>query len=129
MSTSAKRVIERATIAAHPDGSLRLAVVADTHSSPHPAIGTRLAALAPDAIRHAGDSGDLGVLDRLGAIAPVFAVRGNIDGAREDVAEVMTLDVTTANADRVLLRILMLHIAVYGPKLRGDVARLARSED
>ena len=33
----------------------RLAVVADTHSAPHPAVAGHLAALGPDAILHGGD--------------------------------------------------------------------------
>src|SRR3954465_8553218 len=61
------------------DGTLRLAVVADTHSQPHPQAADPLAARAPDAILHAGDIGDLGVLDQLARIAPVHAIRGNID--------------------------------------------------
>ena len=68
---------------------MRLAVVADTHSHPHAKTAERLLALAPDAILHAGDIGDLAVLDDLAAIAPVIAVRGNIDGrgnALPDVA-------------------------------------------
>src|SRR5205823_15131815 len=32
-----------------------------------------------DLIIHAGDIGDAAILDRLGAIAPVVAIRGNID--------------------------------------------------
>ena len=38
----------------------------------------------------------------------------------------MTLDVR--DGDRSLLTMLLLHIAVYGPKLRADAARLARAE-
>ena len=60
-------------------GGLTLACVADTHSQPHAAIAERLAAIAPDAILHAGDIGDPAVVDQLAATAPVFAVRGNID--------------------------------------------------
>ena len=53
------------------NGSVRLAVVADTHSQPHPAMGARLAELAPNAILHAGGIGDLAVLDELAKAAPV----------------------------------------------------------
>ena len=110
-----------ATLPAHADGSLRLAEVADTHSAPHDDAAALLAARHPDAILHAGDIGDLGVLDRLGAVAPVFAVRGNIDVHAPDLPDELTLDVT--RADRVALRILLLHIGVNGPRLRADVAR------
>ncbi len=109
------------------DGSLRLAVVADTHSAPHPATAEHLRSLAPDAILHAGDIGDLAVLDGLGAIAPVFAVRGNIDVRLPGLPDQLMLDVVAGDAS--LLRILLLHIAVNGPRLRADVGRLARSRE
>jgi uncharacterized protein len=106
------------------DGTLTLAVVADTHSQPHAATASHLAALAPDAILHAGDIGDPAVIDRLAALAPVFVVRGNID-TRSTFPDVLTLDLV--GADR-RLRIYMTHIAVNGPRLRADVARMARAE-
>jgi hypothetical protein len=98
-------------------GGARYAVVADTHSQPHPATAGILRRLAPDAIVHAGDIGDLGVLEELAAIAPVFAIRGNIDA--RGLADVLVLD---AGA----LRILVVHIGVAGPRLRADAAKLAR---
>ena len=123
----AKTAEKSARIEVRDDGSLRLAVVADTHSLPHPAIAKHLGALAPDAILHAGDIGDLAVLDALRAIAPLFAVRGNIDVRAPDLPDVLTLDV--AAGDALLLRILLMHIAVDGPRLRADAARLARLRD
>ncbi len=113
-----------ARIAAH-EGLLRLAVVADTHSAPHPATTKHLRSHAPDAILHAGDIGDLAVLDELEAIAPLFAIRGNIDVRTPPLPDVLTLDVVADDA--LLLRILIIHIAVNGPKLRADAARLARA--
>jgi putative phosphoesterase len=56
-------------------------------------------------------------------VAPVFAVRGNIDTTARQLPDVLTIDI-----DDGALRILMTHIAVYGPKLRADIARLARAE-
>jgi putative phosphoesterase len=106
-------------------GALRIVAVADTHGHPHAALGTRLAELAPARILHAGDVGDLGVLSALEKYAPVTAVRGNIDG--HVLPDQVTLDVRGDGG--VLLRILLTHIAVYGPKLRADVARTARAED
>ena len=114
-------------VAVRDDGSLRLAVVADTHSAPHAATAKHLRSQSPDAILHAGDIGDLAVLDRLETIAPVFAVRGNIDVRAPGLPDVLTLDVVAGDAS--LLRILMVHIAVDGPRLRADAARLARSRD
>jgi putative phosphoesterase len=107
------------------EGALRIVAVADTHGRPHPALDARLAELAPARILHAGDVGDLGVLSDLEKHAPVTAVRGNIDGPV--LPDQVIVDVRSAGG--VLLRILLTHIAVYGPKLRADVARTARSED
>jgi putative phosphoesterase len=106
-------------------GSFRFAVVADTHSKPHPATSERLAELAPDAILHAGDIGELAVLDELSKLAPVFAVRGNID-APSEVPELRLIELISG--DVLKLRILLVHIAVYGPKLRAEVARVAVKE-
>lgn len=107
------------------DGKLRIVAVADTHSRPHRNLGRHVAALAPDRILHAGDIGDASVLCALEKLAPVTAVRGNIDS--KDEPDVVTIDVR--DGDRTALRILLTHIAVSGPKLRADVARLAKSED
>jgi uncharacterized protein len=116
--------VNKASIPVSADGSLRLAAVSDTHSRPHPATAMRLAGIAPDAILHAGDIGDLKVLDELAGIAPVYAVRGNIDSHAHDLPDTLMLDIASA----VPLRILLTHIAVYGPKLRAPVARMARTE-
>jgi putative phosphoesterase len=116
----ARLVKKSATLPIDGD-SVRLAVVADTHSQPHDKTAERLAELKPTAILHGGDIGDLRVLDDLGEIAPVYAVRGNIDTHARDLPDVLTLDVGS-------LRIFMTHIAVYGPKLRSEVARMAKAD-
>lgn len=59
-------------------------MVADSHVGEHlprmpPEVGEVLQAEAVDLILHAGDLTDLAVLDELGRIAPVVAVRGNHD--------------------------------------------------
>jgi uncharacterized protein len=112
-------LIARVAFAA-PPGS-RVAVVADTHGHPHPRAAERLAALRPVAILHGGDIGDLRVLDDLAAIAPVHAVRGNIDGRARDLPDFLTVDAGP-------LRLLLTHIAVYGPRLRAEVAKRAKDE-
>ena len=121
-ATNARRLSLR------PDGTLRLAVVADTHSQPHPDAAAQLAARTPDAILHAGDIGDLDVLAQLSRIAPVHAIRGNIDVHAPDLPDVLTLDLVRGAEDaQPLLRILVVHIGVYGPKLRAEVAAMARA--
>lgn len=118
--------LKRTALQTRPDGTFRFAVVADTHSKPHPATHERLQELAPDVILHGGDIGDLGVLDELAAVAPVHAVRGNIDVQAREVPDVMIVELL--KGDALKLRLLLTHIAVYGPKLRAEVARLAQKE-
>ncbi len=59
---------------------IRLAILSDTHSQLRPKV-LELARGA-DRILHAGDVGDPAILEHLGAIAPVEAVRGNTDSGR-----------------------------------------------
>jgi uncharacterized protein len=106
-------------------GALRIVTVADTHGRPHLKLGTRIDEIAPAHIFHAGDVGDVTVLRNLERHAPVTAVRGNIDG--RDLPDFVTIAVH--NDEGALLNILMTHIALYGTKLRADVARVARAED
>ena len=115
------RLVKKSATLPVDGDSVRLAVVSDTHSQPHEHTLKQLAALAPAAILHGGDIGDLAVLDMLAEVAPVYAVRGNIDTHARDLPDVLTLDVGA-------LRILMTHIAVYGPKLRSEIARMAKAE-
>jgi hypothetical protein len=105
----------------HVISAQRIACVADTHSAPHARAAELLRAWKPDAIVHAGDIGDLEVLDGLRAIAPVYAVRGNIDTHAAGLPDHLVLDVDD-------LRVLVTHIAVAGPRLRADAAKLARQE-
>jgi len=102
---------------------MRLAIVADTHSRPHESACELIAQENPDVILHAGDIGDLTVLDDLAELAPLIAVRGNIDqvGPQPD-----SVDISVMSGDRVRLRILLMHIALYGPRIRADAARLAK---
>lgn len=119
--TMPSREIRR--VATLPAGTTRLAAVADTHSQMHPATLGALANFGPDAILHAGDIGDLSVLDELARIAPVFAIRGNIDSTASDLPDQLVL-----NHGQLSLRIAMVHIGVYGPNLRRDVEAWARKE-
>lgn len=105
------------------DGALRLVIVADTHSKPHPDAFELIAGQAPDAILHAGDIGAARVIDDLAKLAPVIAVRGNID----DVGRFPdSIDIGVMSSGVQRLRMLLLHIAVAGPRLRADAAQLAR---
>jgi putative phosphoesterase len=114
-----------ATLSLDDRGELRVAVVADTHSQPHPLAARHIAALAPSAILHAGDIGNLSVLGELSKIAPVIAVRGNIDERASDLPDSVTVSVRAGG--ETALTFLLMHIAVYGPRIRADAARLAGS--
>jgi putative phosphoesterase len=98
--------------------------VADTHGRPHPSLGACLRSIAPRHCLHAGDVGDLAVLRILEEVAPVTAVRGNIDGY--DLPDSVTLDVRSGEHGGI--KILLTHIALAEARLRADVARLARAE-
>ena len=106
-----------------PEGDvLRLALISDTHSVAHESAAELIAESSPDLILHAGDIGDTKVLSAFEAIAPTMAVRGNIDGkVAPDVVRVNVL-----GPGGYELRILVTHIALYGPKLRRDARELAR---
>ena len=58
--------------------AVKFGIISDTHGFFHP--GLREAFAGVDYIIHAGDIGYGDVLGPLGLIAPVVAVRGNIDG-------------------------------------------------
>jgi putative phosphoesterase len=58
-------------------GRLRIGVISDTHGLLRPEATAFLA--DSDHIVHAGDVGDPAILDELAGIAPVTAIRGNVD--------------------------------------------------
>jgi putative phosphoesterase len=101
------------------EGALRLAVIADTHSRPHADALAHVRARTPHAILHAGDIGDPAVLDAFADIAPVIAVRGNIDAV--GLPDVVSIHVESDGAR--VYEIVLLHIGVYGAKIRGDAAK------
>jgi hypothetical protein len=67
---------------------MKIGVVADTHGYFDPHLPQLLHGV--DEIFHAGDVGSEAVLDQLRAIAPVQAVRGNIDSAALGLAPNLT---------------------------------------
>jgi len=56
---------------------LLVGIISDTHGLLRSAAIEALR--GSDMIVHAGDIGDAAILDQLNAIAPIFAVRGNVD--------------------------------------------------
>jgi len=60
--------------------SFTLGVISDTHGLLRPEALS--AVQGSDAIIHSGDVGERAILDQLKAIAPTYAVRGNVDTER-----------------------------------------------
>jgi len=60
---------------------IKIGLLSDTHGYVHPSVLTFLQ--ETDEIWHAGDIGDLKVIEALEQIKPVVAVYGNIDNARK----------------------------------------------
>jgi putative phosphoesterase len=102
---------------------LDVAVISDTHGNPHPNAAKLIRDMAPALILHGGDIGDPTALDPFREIAPLLAVRGNIDGQMPGYPD--SIDLELMAGPRRLLKLLLTHIAVYGPRLRAEVARLA----
>lgn len=100
---------------------LTVGVVADTHGLLRPEALRALA--GSDVILHAGDIGERGVIEALGAIAPVLAVRGNVDGGwARLLPERRALELGGA-------RVLLLHDrALVGPEPFAAAPRRARAE-
>jgi uncharacterized protein len=120
---ASRLVHESRVVATREHGQLDVVIVADTHGQAHPNARPLIERLAPDLILHAGDIGDPAVLDPLRELAPLHAVRGNIDGRAPGFVD--SMDIEFMAGERSVLKVLLLHIAVYGPKLRAEVARLA----
>ncbi len=72
---------------------MMIGIVSDTHGYFHPHLVDDLE--GTDLILHAGDIGDLAILDGLEAVAPVKAVWGNADGPdiRRRVSEHLRVEV------------------------------------
>jgi len=104
-------------------GRLRVPILADTHGAPHPNTTRLLAGLHPDAILHAGDIGP-SVLDELEKVAPLHAVRGNIDPRDSALPDFLFVDLL--NGATCVFRLLVTHIALVGVRLRAETAKLAR---
>src|SRR5436309_14728588 len=91
LHSTAMRQVGRRARAATPGAVV--GVISDTHGLLRPEAVTALAGV--DVIVHAGDVGSAAILDELGKIAPVIAVRGNNDrGAwAASIPEIVTTEV------------------------------------
>lgn len=75
---------------------MRVGIISDTHGLLRPEAARALAGV--DLIVHAGDVGNAGILAKLKEIAPVFAVRGNVDTEEwaEELPETAVVDAGAA---------------------------------
>lgn len=99
----------------------RIGLLSDTHSCWDDRYRTHFAEC--DEIWHAGDIGDIDLLRRLEEIAPVRAVRGNIDHG--DVARLCP---ETQLFDLEGVRVWMTHIGGYPGRYSPGVERLLKAE-
>ncbi|TKB76909.1 MAG: metallophosphoesterase family protein [Nitrospira sp.] len=93
----------------NPVRTIRLGVIADTHSLFDPAIVRHFSGV--DHIIHAGDIGNRSVIEQLEMIAPVTAVSGNVDGYEE--SGFPTEAIIQLNSFRIAIR----HVVFEGGKL------------
>lgn len=93
----------------------RVGLISDTHGLLRPAAVAFLQ--GSDHIIHGGDVGDPGILEALAAIAPLTAVRGNVD--RGEWADRLPL---TARLDLGGVRIRVIHdLADFNPAEKVEV--------
>ncbi len=109
----------------------RIGLISDTHGLLRPEAVDALR--GSELIIHAGDVGDPKILDTLGELAPVVAVRGNVD--REAWAQALPVN---AIADAGVVQIYVLHdvhdldidpaTAGFGAVISGHSHKFGRSE-
>jgi len=99
---------------------LKIALLSDTHSFLDPVCVKHCS--SADEIWHAGDIGDIRVLDELNATKPTLAVYGNIDNNQIKLVAPRYLFF-----EREGLKILMIHITgpfgYYNPETKGLLLR------
>jgi putative phosphoesterase len=92
-----------------------IGVISDTHGLLRPEALASLAGV--EHILHAGDVGDFSILERLGEIAPVTAIRGTVDGAGA-CAELPATDVVELG-DRLFYLVHSVHDLDINPVAAG----------
>ncbi len=81
------------------EGHSRIGIVSDTHGLLRPHVVEALQGV--DQILHAGDVGSMAVLEGLRAIAPVVAIRGNVDTVGS-MAELPATEMVTLTGSRLV---------------------------
>jgi uncharacterized protein len=96
---------------------LKIGLISDTHGLYDPRLAEALQ--GSDVILHAGDVGSADVLDQVRLIAPVHAVRGNVDGP--DNGWPLSLTITLTGV--------IIHILHVLPAAQSDLVQWARSAE
>ena len=109
------------------EGEVEIVAVADTHSRLHPSGIEAIRARRPFLIVHGGDIGQLDILDTLEDIAPVIAVRGNIDPMDAGLPAIQIIKWLRGGS--LCSTWLLTHIALRGPKLYTEVVESARTHE
>ncbi len=104
-----------------------IVAIADSHGRLHPGSAKLIREREPGYILHAGDIGQLTILDDLERLAPTIAVRGNIDGRNSGLYDILTLELTTESG--LAFTILLTHIAIARTRLRSEIRKLAWAQD
>jgi putative phosphoesterase len=94
---------------------IRIGLISDTHGLLRPQALAALAGCAP--IIHAGDVGDPAILRALEEIAPVFAVRGNVD--RGDWARALPETLSVPVGDRLIYVLHIVEDLDFAPETAG----------
>lgn len=94
---------------------VHVGIIADTHGLFDPALRRHFQGV--DRIIHAGDIGDMAVIDELQRIAPVVAVSGNVDRGQAGKFPAETV------IDLAGYRIAVRHVIYEGGKIRRDARR------
>lgn len=95
-----------------------LGIISDTHGLLRPNVADKLCGV--ERIIHAGDVGNPDILDQLENIAPVVAVRGNVD--RGAWAQTLPLTEVVEVGDRLLYVLHDLHTLDLDPVAAGFAA-------
>lgn len=98
---------------------MRIGLISDTHSYLHPHVKQHFGAC--DEIWHAGDVGDIRLLNELRQLHPVRGVYGNIDGReiRNEFSENLQFECEG-------VRVFMTHIGGYPPKYNKRTLPMVR---
>ena len=101
-----------------------IAVISDTHGKPHPGLFPVLQHHRPSIVLHAGDVGDLDLIDILEEIAPTVFVRGNVDSTGPAWPDSFSLHINIGQA--IQFDLLLLHMAVAQLRLNREALNLLR---